>query len=311
MASSEQEILSGLAEIVNEETGIDPSSVELGKSFTDDLDIDSLSMMTIVVNAEEKFGVRIPDDDVKNLDDGGRRRHLHPAGAGLTPADAAGLAQPSGRPPALRPHPHLVAGTPSPDHQSDRQSDRPQGADLQMASTSPRIVVTGLGATTPLGGDVPTTWDAALAGRSGARTLTAGLGHRDGPAGHLRGVGRGRPGRALARVETRRLDPSGAVRARRRARGLGRRRRRPSVDPERLGVVIADRHRRRLDAAGRRTTRCKEKGPRRVFPLTVPMLMPNGAGRRGRHRARGPRRRPHAGQRLRVRRRGHRATPRT
>lgn len=67
MASSEQEILSGLAEIVNEETGLPVDSVEPGKSFTDDLDIDSLSMMTIVVNAEEKFGVRIPDDDVKNL----------------------------------------------------------------------------------------------------------------------------------------------------------------------------------------------------------------------------------------------------
>jgi acyl carrier protein len=44
-----------------------PAEVELDKSFTDDLDIDSLSMMTIVVNAEEKFGVRIPDDEVKNL----------------------------------------------------------------------------------------------------------------------------------------------------------------------------------------------------------------------------------------------------
>jgi acyl carrier protein len=41
--------------------------VEPEKSFTDDLDIDSLSMMTIVVNAEEKFGVKIPDDEVKNL----------------------------------------------------------------------------------------------------------------------------------------------------------------------------------------------------------------------------------------------------
>jgi acyl carrier protein len=41
--------------------------VQTEKSFTDDLDIDSLSMMTIVVNAEEKFGVRIPDDEVKNL----------------------------------------------------------------------------------------------------------------------------------------------------------------------------------------------------------------------------------------------------
>ena len=67
MAQSEQEILEGLAEIVNEETGLDTASVELDKSFTDDLDIDSLSMMTIVVNAEEKFGVRIPDDEVKNL----------------------------------------------------------------------------------------------------------------------------------------------------------------------------------------------------------------------------------------------------
>ncbi|HET9656862.1 MAG TPA: acyl carrier protein [Kineosporiaceae bacterium] len=67
MALSEQEILSGLAEIINEETGLAADAVQLDKSFTDDLDIDSLSMMTIVVNAEEKFGVRIPDDDVKNL----------------------------------------------------------------------------------------------------------------------------------------------------------------------------------------------------------------------------------------------------
>mgnify|MGYP000986904765 CR=1 FL=1 len=65
--ASESEILEGLAEIVNEETGIDTAEVEMDKSFTDDLDIDSLSMMTIVVNAEEKFGVRIPDDEVKNL----------------------------------------------------------------------------------------------------------------------------------------------------------------------------------------------------------------------------------------------------
>ena len=67
MALSEQEILGGLAEIVNEETGLAADAVQPAKSFTDDLDIDSLSMMTIVVNAEEKFSVRIPDDDVKNL----------------------------------------------------------------------------------------------------------------------------------------------------------------------------------------------------------------------------------------------------
>jgi acyl carrier protein len=67
MAQSEQEILEGLAEIVNEETGLDTESVQTEKSFTDDLDIDSLSMMTIVTHAEDKFSVRIPDEEVKNL----------------------------------------------------------------------------------------------------------------------------------------------------------------------------------------------------------------------------------------------------
>ncbi|MGB7450038.1 MAG: acyl carrier protein [Ornithinimicrobium sp.] len=67
MAMNEQEILEGLAEIINEETGIETEAVQMDKSFTEDLDIDSLSMMTIVVNAEDKFGVRIPDDEVKNL----------------------------------------------------------------------------------------------------------------------------------------------------------------------------------------------------------------------------------------------------
>jgi acyl carrier protein len=67
MALSQNEVLAGLAEIVNEETGIDTDSVKMDKSFTNDLDIDSISMMTIVVNAEEKFGVKIPDEEVKNL----------------------------------------------------------------------------------------------------------------------------------------------------------------------------------------------------------------------------------------------------
>ena len=67
MAQSEQEILAGLADIINEETGLEQDAVQLDKAFTEDLDIDSLSMMTIVVNAEEKFGVRIPDEDVKGL----------------------------------------------------------------------------------------------------------------------------------------------------------------------------------------------------------------------------------------------------
>ena len=62
-----QEILEGLASIVNEVAGTPVADITPDKAFIDDLDIDSLSMMTIVVNAEEAFGVRIPDDEVKNL----------------------------------------------------------------------------------------------------------------------------------------------------------------------------------------------------------------------------------------------------
>ena len=64
---TQQEILDGLAELINEETGIDTAEVQPEKSFTEDLDIDSLSMMTIVVNAQDKFAVEIPDDAVTEL----------------------------------------------------------------------------------------------------------------------------------------------------------------------------------------------------------------------------------------------------
>ncbi len=67
MAASKEQVLEGLAEIVNEIAGIPVEDVELDKSFTDDLDVDSLSMVEVVVAAEERFSVKIPDDDVKNL----------------------------------------------------------------------------------------------------------------------------------------------------------------------------------------------------------------------------------------------------
>ena len=77
--ANKEEILAGLAEIVNEETGVEVEDVQLDKSFTEDLDIDSISMMTIVVNAEEKFEVTIPDEEVKNLKTvGDRPRRDHP-----------------------------------------------------------------------------------------------------------------------------------------------------------------------------------------------------------------------------------------
>ncbi len=65
--SSREEIVAGLAEILEEVAGVSTADVSEEKSFTDDLDVDSLSMVEVVVAAEEKFGVKIPDDQVQNL----------------------------------------------------------------------------------------------------------------------------------------------------------------------------------------------------------------------------------------------------
>jgi acyl carrier protein len=66
MATTE-DIRSDLADIVNEVAGIPAEDVQMDKSFVDDLDVDSLSMVEVVVAAEEKFDVKIPDEEVKNL----------------------------------------------------------------------------------------------------------------------------------------------------------------------------------------------------------------------------------------------------
>jgi acyl carrier protein len=65
--ASATEIQTDLATIVEDVAGVPADDVQPDKSFVDDLDVDSLSMVEIVVAAEEKFGVRIPDDQVKNL----------------------------------------------------------------------------------------------------------------------------------------------------------------------------------------------------------------------------------------------------
>ena len=64
---NEQEILAGIGEIVEEIAGVPANEVTPSKSFVDDLDIDSLSMVEIAVAAQDKFGVEIPDDQLKDL----------------------------------------------------------------------------------------------------------------------------------------------------------------------------------------------------------------------------------------------------
>ena len=66
MATTE-EIRTQLAELVNDVAGVPVEDVQLDKSFTEDLDVDSLAMVEIIVGCEEKFGVTIPDEDSKKL----------------------------------------------------------------------------------------------------------------------------------------------------------------------------------------------------------------------------------------------------
>jgi len=67
MELSPADVLAGLKEIVEEVAGVSASLIELDKNFTDDLDVDSLSMVEVVVAAEERFGVKIPDEAVTDL----------------------------------------------------------------------------------------------------------------------------------------------------------------------------------------------------------------------------------------------------
>jgi 3-oxoacyl-[acyl-carrier-protein] synthase II len=137
-----------------------------------------------------------------------------------------------------------------------------------------RIVVTGLGATTPLGGSITDTWEGVLAGRSGARTIDADWVTKYELPVTFAAQLAVPPSEVLARHEIKRLDPSSqyALIASRAAwEDAGK----PEVDPERLGVVMGS------GIGGVWTLldqwdNLREKGPRRVYPLAVPMLMPNG-----------------------------------
>ncbi|SHN42577.1 beta-ketoacyl-[acyl-carrier-protein] synthase family protein [Cryptosporangium aurantiacum] len=134
------------------------------------------------------------------------------------------------------------------------------------------VLVTGLGATTPLGGDTATTWQAMLDGRSGVKTLT-----EDWAAEMpVRIAARlaVEPTEVIERVKARRMDrvqQVAVVAAREAWADAGA----PEVDPERLAVVVGSGIGGALTLLGQWDI-LREKGPRRVSPLTVPMLMPNG-----------------------------------
>jgi 3-oxoacyl-[acyl-carrier-protein] synthase II len=135
-----------------------------------------------------------------------------------------------------------------------------------------RVVVTGLGATTPLGGDVASTWSAMLAGRSGVKILTQDW--VDTLPVHIAAPVAVEPSEVLPVPSLKRNDRSAQfalIAAREAWADAGS----PEIAPERIGVVIAS-------GIGGVTTllaaydTLKDKGARRVLPMTVPMLMPNG-----------------------------------
>jgi len=135
-----------------------------------------------------------------------------------------------------------------------------------------RVVVTGLGATTPLGGDVATTWSALLAGKSGIRTLSEEWANTI-PVNFAGRVAQ-EPSEVMDRVEMRRMDRSeqfAIVAAREAWKDAGS----PEIDGERLGVVIASGIGGVITLLDQHEI-LKEKGSRFVSPHTVPMLMPNG-----------------------------------
>jgi 3-oxoacyl-[acyl-carrier-protein] synthase II len=135
------------------------------------------------------------------------------------------------------------------------------------------VVVTGLGAITPLGADVASTWESMLAGRSGVRKLTDDWASEL-PA-RIAAWAAADPATLIDRVQARRLDRCeqfAIVAAREAWAHAGA----PEVDPDRLGVVVSS------GIGGIASTLAaydtlKEKGWQRLSPFTVPMLMPNGS----------------------------------
>jgi len=135
------------------------------------------------------------------------------------------------------------------------------------------VVVTGLGATTPLGGDVQSTWAAALAGESGARTFDNDWAEKYEMPINFAATIKVKPEEVMPRPEMKRMDPSAQyamIAAREAWADAGS----PELEPERLGVVVSS------GIGGIWTTldawdTLREKGARRVLPMTVPMLMPN------------------------------------
>ncbi len=242
---SQQEILAGLAAIVNEVAGVPVEDVQPDKSFVDDLDVDSLSMVEVVMASRGQVGVKIPDEEVKNL---------------KTVGDAVAYIE------------NQLVSPRADARPSSSSRPAPVRCVKESHSEHARVVVTGVGMTTPVGGDVASSWSAILAGQSGVRPIDAEW-IAEQPS-RIAGQLAVEPSEVLTKVETRRLDRSqqaAVIAAREAWQDAGA----PAVQPERLGAVIGT-------GIGGVTSlldaydTLNERGWSRVSPHMVTMIMPNG-----------------------------------
>ena len=249
MAATQAEIISGLAEIIEEVTGIEPSEVTPEKSFVDDLDIDSLSMVEIAVQTEDKYGVKIPDEDLAGLRTVGDVVSYIQKLEEENPEAAAALRE-------------KIAAD---------EVTRPSTANGGF----PSVVVTAVTATTSIAPDIESTWKGLLAGESGIRVLEDEFVTKwDLPVrigGHLKEA----VDDHMGRLDLRRMSY-----VQRMAKLLGGQiwetAGTPEVDGDRFAVVVGTGL-----GGGEKIVETydlmNEGGPRKVSPLAVQMIMPNGA----------------------------------
>ena len=293
---TEQEILAGLAEIVNEVAGTPVDDITPEKSFIDDLDIDSLSMVEVVMAAEDKFGVNIPDGEVKTLRTvGDAVAYIQQAPA--SPPDRTLRTGVRGRRPAVRAPATRRSRTPAVDRHAPQgtahataPSSSPGSAPPPPSGATSRPPGSRCSPAGPASGLIEADW---------AADLPVPASRPRSPSTRSTAVSSG-----SRRAGSTAPSSSPLIAAREAWADAGT----PEVDPDRLGVVVGT-------------------GIGGVVSLLDAVRHPAGAGagpglphdrpdahaqrrrRLDRPRARRPRRDPHPGLRVRLRRRGGRRRP--
>jgi 3-oxoacyl-[acyl-carrier-protein] synthase II len=143
-----RDITSEVRRIIKEQLDVDESQIKSESTFIDDLGADSLGLVELVLAFEEAFEIDIPDEDTEKI---------------RTVQDAIDYIEKHAKKLAVRPLPHVAPGS--------RKAGSP-ALSVSRALPMERVVVTGMGVVSPLGQDLSSTWEALVAGKSGAGPIT-------------------------------------------------------------------------------------------------------------------------------------------